>query len=112
VEEHHENHLLKLNRGVHPTSGQNERGESLLAVAIEPELGKRIEAAAAARGMSLRASVASELREALNHGHDEGAREWSRLSVPAFARDWDSDADAIYDDLPEPNRSLREALGL
>ena len=23
---------------------------------------------------------------------------WSRLSVPAFARDWDSEADSIYDD--------------
>ena len=112
MEEHREDHRLKLNRGVHPTSGQNERGESLLAIAIEPELRERIEAAAAARGMSLRDSVVSALREALNHGQDEGAREWSRLSVLAFARDWDSDADAISDDLPEPNRSLRGALGL
>jgi hypothetical protein len=24
--------------------------------------------------------------------------EWSRLSIPSFARDWDSDADEIYDD--------------
>ncbi len=23
---------------------------------------------------------------------------WSRLSIPSFARDWDSEADSVYDD--------------
>ena len=32
-------------------------------------------------------------------GRFAGDLEWSRLSERSFARDWNSDADAIYDDL-------------
>jgi hypothetical protein len=30
----------------------------------------------------------------------DDAEAWSRLSAPAFARDWDSAADQVYDRLP------------
>lgn len=52
--------------------------------------------------MSLRDYVAAALHDALDG--QGGARpsnhsdEWSRLSGPSFARDWESDAEAIYDD--------------
>lgn len=74
-----------------------------LAIEIEPGLRKRIEAAAAERGISVKDYVVVALRQALDSngagrpGHDSS--EWSRLSQPSFARDWDSDADAVYDDL-------------
>jgi hypothetical protein len=84
-------------------STRNERDESFFSIEIESELRNRIEAAAAERGMSLRDYVAAALHDALDsqgiarpsHQSDE----WSRLSSPSFARDWESDADAIYDDL-------------
>jgi len=48
-------------------------------------------------------SVVAALREALESNEagrpSDQSREWSRLSIPAFARDWESDADAVYDDL-------------
>jgi hypothetical protein len=33
------------------------------------------------------------------NGTSDHASEWSQLSVPVFARDWEPDADAVYDDL-------------
>jgi hypothetical protein len=82
-------------------STRNERDESLLSIEIEIELRNRIEAAAVERGMSLRDYVAAALHDALDSqgvtrpsNHSD---EWSRLSIPSFARDWESDADAIYD---------------
>jgi hypothetical protein len=84
-------------------STRNERNESLLSIKIEIELRNRIEAAAVRRGMSLRDYVAAALRDTLdNQGFarpSDQSDEWSRLSIPSFARDWESDADAIYDDL-------------
>jgi hypothetical protein len=81
--------------------------KSLLTIEIEPALRSRIEAAAAKRGVSLRDYVIAALRHALDHHRaeqfvDESSvltSTWSRLSVPSFSRDWDSDADAVYDDL-------------
>ena len=94
-------------------SAQHESSERGLAIEIEPDLRRRIESAAAERGMSVRDYVVGALRDALEQ--DQALRdseERSRLSVPSFARDWDSDADAIYDDLTMFNRGLREALAL
>jgi hypothetical protein len=31
---------------------------------------------------------------------NEGAVAWTRLSEMSFARDWDSEEDAVYDDRP------------
>jgi hypothetical protein len=84
-------------------STRNEPYKSLLPIEIEIELKNRIEAAAAERDMSLRDYVAAALHDALD---SQGVArllnrsdEWSRLSVPSCARDWESDADAIYDDM-------------
>ena len=84
-------------------STPNERQDVPLAIEIEPELSARVEAAAAERGLSARDYVAAVLRLALERPGDatesNQSKEWSRLSVPAFARDWESDADAVYDNL-------------
>jgi hypothetical protein len=83
-------------------STRDERDDARLAIEIEPGLRKRIEAAAAERETSVRDYVVAVLREALDsRGERPLAQpsEWSQLSVNSFARDWESDADAIYDDL-------------
>lgn len=81
------------------------------AIEIEPELRARVEAAAAERGLSVQDYVAAVLRLAVERHGENGtsgqAREWSQLSAPAFARDWESDADAVYDDLTERRRRPR-----
>ena len=81
----------------------DKRQSTRLAIAIEPDLRARIEAAAAEQGLSIRDYVAAVLRLAVERNGNDGtsgqAREWTRLSAPAFARDWESDADAVYDDL-------------
>jgi hypothetical protein len=92
--------------------------ESRFAIDIDPTLRQRVEAAAAERCLSVRDYVISVLREALESDDTEQPAEqpgeWSRLSIPSFARDWSSDVDAIYDDvavLPSHPRilSLRRA---
>ena len=81
----------------------DEREGSRLTIEVEPELGRRIEAAAAERRVSVGDYVVAALREALDG--DRAARAsgeataWSQLSARSFARDWESDADAAYDDL-------------
>ncbi len=78
-------------------------GSTHLEIEIEPELSRHISAAAAQRGVSLRDYVVIALREAVEHANSDelmqSSREWSQLSVMSFARDWESEADAIYDDL-------------
>jgi hypothetical protein len=77
--------------------------ETHLSIEIEPELRQLVEAAAAERRVTVKAYVAAVLREALETPLPERApsqsADWTRLSVPSFARDWESDADAVYDDL-------------
>ena len=84
-------------------STRNERNELPLSIQIEIELRNRIEAAAVERDMSLRDYVAAALRDALDSQGvgrpSNDSDEWSRLSIPSFARGWESDADAIYDEL-------------
>ncbi len=72
----------------------------LLQVEVAPELRRQLEAAAARRGLSVRDYVGGALQRDLARADQEAPDgEWTRLSVPVFARDWESDADAIYDDL-------------
>ena len=84
-------------------STRDTRDDAHLAIDIEPELRERIEAAAAERGVSLRDYVVAALREALDNNGTERSSDqsvaWSQLSARSFARDWESDADAIYDNL-------------
>jgi len=83
-------------------STRDERDEARLAIEIEPELRKRIEAAAAERDMPVRDYVVAALREALESRDERPSSqssEWSQLSVASFGRDWESDADPISDNL-------------
>lgn len=57
----------------------------------------QIEATAARRGLDY---VVGTLRRDLAEADPQrGDVDWSQLSAPVFARDWGSDADAIYDEL-------------
>ncbi len=82
---------------------RDDRNKARLAIEIEPELRQRIETAAAERGMAVRDYVVAVLHNALASSGAErpsdASGEFSRLSIPSFARDWESDADAVYDDL-------------
>lgn len=82
---------------------QEPRESNHLTLEIDPELQVRIEAAAAERGLPVQDFIVVILRATFaTNGEAQGeadSQEWSRLSVPVFARDWDSDADAVYDDL-------------
>ena len=79
----------------------SDQGPVQLEIDIEPELRRRLEAGAAASGLSIRDYVVAVLRRAVATQAGVPARdaEWSRLSAPTFARDWEWDADSIYDDL-------------
>src|SRR4051794_27823487 len=89
--------------GVDLMTSPDQPGSLHLEIEIEPALRKHIEAAAAQRGVSLRDYVVLALREAVEYANTveltQSSREWSQLSVASFARDWESDADAVYDDL-------------
>ena len=82
---------------------RDERDGSRLAIELEPELRKRIAVAAAEQGVSMRDYIGAVLQRALDSRVAERPAdqppEWSQLSVRSFARDWESDADAVYDDL-------------
>ena len=80
----------------------NERSAHL-TIAVAPELRQRLQAAAAAHQLSLPEYIETVLQQALAvEERDTAATEaeradWSRLSARSFARDWDSEEDAVYD---------------
>ncbi len=81
---------------------QKHRGWNQLTLEIEPDLHRRIEAAALGQGLPVQDYIVVFLRVAFSNGAELPAvveNEWSHLSVPVFARDWDSEADSIYDEL-------------
>lgn len=84
-------------------ANQHDGEEVRLAIELEPDLRRRIAAAAAERGMAIKDYVVEVLRQALDTNgvarRRDGSADWSRLSSRSFARDWDSDADSVYDDL-------------
>jgi hypothetical protein len=83
------------------TSGSRVR----LSVDVTPELRRRVKIAAAERDQSTRDFVVAAIERALAGGRSGGRRsadpEWSQLSSSVFARDWESDEDRAYDDLPQ-----------
>ena len=78
-----------------------ERGH--LSIVVDADLVTRIEQAAQARELSVGDYVAAVLQRAVedDHGPDESRDQgrWSQLSSAAFARDWESDQDSVYDQL-------------
>lgn len=79
-----------------------EGDRSRRVVEIEPELHHEVEAAAARHGVAVKKYVAVALRHALGESESDRATAtadpWSTLSHRSFARDWESEADAVYDD--------------
>ena len=71
-----------------------------LSVDLDPELRKRLKLAATQQDMTMRDFVLAALRQVLadQESRDDGS--WARLSAGAFARDWASDEDRVYDQLP------------
>jgi hypothetical protein len=74
-----------------------------LLIDVEPELRRRIELAASERNVSVRDFVANILRRAVETHDDNNlaleAMAWRQASASSFAREWDSDEDAVYDHL-------------
>ena len=75
-----------------------------LSVDIELELRKRLKLVATERAMTVHDYVVDLLRHALTEAERERAEaessNWTPLSAQAFARDWESEADRVYDRLP------------
>lgn len=75
----------------------------VLEIEIDAELRRRLEAAAAQRGLPVRDDVVSVIRRVVDDGSSPARSpidaDWSRLSATVFARDWKSDADAVYGNL-------------
>ncbi len=74
-----------------------------LSIEVEPDLHRRVKIAATERDMTMKdyvvrllESVAAE--EALRKDDRETAG-LARLSAAAFARDWESEEDSVYDEL-------------
>ena len=77
---------------------------SQLLIAVDHDLEVRIKQAADARDLSVSDYVTAILRQAVEAEDEEGEagrqQRWSQLSAGAFARDWESDEDSVYDQLP------------
>jgi len=67
-----------------------------ISIEVEPDLRRRLRIAAARRDITMREYVLTAVEQALS---EEESLDWTRLSEPAFARDWDSASDAVYDAL-------------
>lgn len=81
---------------------QQNRRRARLSIEVEPELRMRIERAAADHQQSVTLFIRMTLERALEQDATAVAEKngWTSLSAHAFARDWESDEDRIYDDLP------------
>lgn len=69
-----------------------------LTADVEPELRRRVKIAAVNRDSSVSEWIEEAVRRELEREEAEGMS-ISHTSVPAFARDWNSDEDAAYDEL-------------
>jgi uncharacterized protein (DUF1778 family) len=65
-----------------------------LTVEVDPDIRRRLKMAAARHDVTIREYVLAAVEQALAA---EDQQSWSRLSEAAFARDWDSVDDAVYD---------------
>jgi uncharacterized protein (DUF1778 family) len=68
-----------------------------IVVEVDPELRRRIKMAAAAHDETIREYMVTVVLRRLEE--DVASSSWSALSSVAFARDWDSQEDAVYDQL-------------
>ncbi len=75
-----------------------------LSIEVGPELRRKIEVAAAKQELPLRDYIIEVLDRATAESVDPDAsvdnEVWAKLSARSFARDWASDEDSVYDQLP------------
>jgi predicted transcriptional regulator len=71
-----------------------------LSADVDAELRRRVRIAAASSDRSVSEWIEAAVRHELEREEDRTAPV-SRASAPAFARDWDSDEDAVYDELAD-----------
>lgn len=74
-----------------------------LSIEVEPELHRRVKIAATERDMTIRDYVVRVLEgvaaeEARRKSNGESA-DLARVSAAAFARDWESEEDSVYDEI-------------
>lgn len=67
---------------------------SRLSIEVDSALLKRLSLGASERKITVREYVLSAVECELGSESDD---DWSRVSEASFARDWESDADAVYD---------------
>jgi hypothetical protein len=82
---------------------QGNKHRARLSIDVDSELRRQIKIAAAARDLSIRDYVVGIIRAAIaaEQASAEATEraEWSHLSIRSFARDWESEADRVYDEL-------------
>jgi hypothetical protein len=67
-------------------------------IELDPGLRRKFETAARVRDTSVQAWIEEAVRRELEHESATGDP-FTRVSVPAFVRDWDSEDDAVYDEI-------------
>ncbi len=76
-----------------------------LSADVEPELRRRVRVAAAASDRKVSDWISEAVKRELDREELENAQEASAsisyLSVQSFKRDWDSEDDAVYDQLAD-----------
>jgi hypothetical protein len=77
-----------------PTTNHTER--TRLSIEIDVDLRHRLRGAAARHDLSVREYVIGALLQALA---EEPSADWAQMPGGAFARDWESDEDRVYDRL-------------
>ncbi len=71
-----------------------------LSIDVTPTMRTRLKIAAARRGLSLREYCVQAIQERLEQDEiSQADQSWANLSARAFARDWSSEADSVYDNL-------------
>lgn len=71
-----------------------------LSADVDAELRRQVRIAAASSDRSVSEWIEAAVRHELEREEDQTASV-SRASAPAFARDWDSEEDSVYDKLAD-----------
>jgi hypothetical protein len=69
-----------------------------MTVDLDPTLKRRVELVAQSHNTTVRAWIEEAVRRELER-EEVGDDSIARVSVPSFARDWNSEEDAVYDEL-------------
>ena len=69
-----------------------------VTVDLDPTLKRRAERVAQSHNTTVQEWIEAVVRRELER-EEMGSEPFSRVSVPAFERDWNSDEDVVYDEL-------------